>query len=367
MEEDIIEFIKINKHLGTEWTLTEWREQLLETISHVYHKKEYHPMVIDQLLCYHIPRLNNRRFTFKLNRDTDKKQLQKLLNIPKNNAQNSIEWHVKRHNHINASEASEVLGTSYKGILNKKVKPFVFKQSSGVAAQLGHRYEPISILVYETMYNKKIYQFESIEHPIYTFLAASPDGIDEDGIMKEIKNPSKREIIGVPKPEYWVQTQLQLECCNLNALDFIECSIKEYDCIEYYIDDNTTQYKGCIIEYWDKNEKCNRYYSKLNENINEIDKWKSNVLHNINSVTDETEPYINIVYWKLEKFSSFRVYRDREWFMSVLPKFTNFWTEVLLYRNLGIPQNMTIHKRVIKQNDKDNPENIKCLIEDDDY
>jgi putative phage-type endonuclease len=367
MEDDIKEFINTNKKLGANWTLTEWRDQLLETISHVYHKKDYHPLVIDQILCYNIPKLNNGRFIFKLNRDRDKKQLQKLLNIPKNSAQNSIEWHLKRHNHINASEASEVLGLSYKGILNKKVKPFISKQCSGLAAQLGHRYEPISVLIYESHHNKKVYQFESIEHPVYTFLAASPDGIDEDGIMKEIKNPSKREIIGVPKPEYWVQTQLQLECCDLNALDFIECSIKEYDCIEDYNDDIETKYKGCILEYWDNNEKCHRFYSNLNERIDEINTWKTYVvekIHNDNSVND---PYINIVYWKLEKFSNFRVYRDREWFISVLPKFTHFWTEVLLYRNLGIPENMIIKKRIIKENEKSNEENVKCLIPDDDY
>jgi len=217
------------------------------------------------------------------------------------------------------------------------------------------------------MYNKSIYDFESIEHPVYTFLAASPDGIDEDGIMKEIKNPSKREIIGVPKPEYWVQTQLQLECCDLNALDFIECSIKEYDCIEDYMDDKNTQYKGCIIEYWDNNEKCNRFYSQLNQTISLIETWKSKVLKDINNVTTELDPYINIVYWKLEKYSSFRVYRDREWFISVLPKFTHFWTEVLLYRNLGIPENMKITKKIMKQNEKDIEQNNKCLIEDDDY
>ena len=369
MEDDIIEFIKTNKSQGTNWTLNEWKEQLFEMISHVYHKKDYHPLVIDQILCYNLPKLNNGRFIFKLDRDRDKKQLKKLLNLPKNSAQNSIEWHLKRHNHINASEASEVLAVSYKGILNKKVNPFVSKQSSGLAAQLGHRYEPISVMVYESMYNKKIYQFESIEHSVYTFLAASPDGIDEDGIMKEIKNPSKREIIGVPKPEYWVQTQLQLECCDLNGLDFIECSIKEYNCIEDYNDDLKTQYKGCILEYWDKYEKCTRFYGKLNQQINEIENWKNKMINEIYNSYDDIQPYINIVYWKLEKYSNFRVYRDKMWFNSVLPKFTYFWTEVLLYRNLGIPENMIVKKRNLKNNEKLTDENVKCLIEDkdDDY
>ena len=366
MEKDIIDFIDSNRELGKTWTLDIWREQILECLSHVYQKKDYHPLIIDQILCYHIPSLNRGRFIFRCNKNNDKKQLQKLLNLPRSSAQNTIEWHLKRHNHINASEASEVLATSYKGILNKKVSPFIQRQTTGLAAELGHRYEPISLLIYEYIHHKKIYEFESIEHSKYSFLAASPDGIDEDGIMKEIKNPSIREIIGVPKPEYWVQTQLQLECCNLNALDFIECSIKEYECIEYYIDDSKSDFKGCIIEYWDSHEKCHRFYSSLNISIDEINKWKSEKLKEIKTDTGIDELYINIVYWRLEKYSLFRVYRDRLWFKSILPRFQQFWNEVMLYRNIGIPENMITKKRAVKE-DMNTNEPVKCLINDEDY
>jgi hypothetical protein len=105
--------------------------------------------------------------------------------------------------------------------------------------------EPLFYLELKT--NKKIHDFESIEHPVHTFLAASPDGIDDDGIMKEIKNPRVREIIGVPKPEYWVQTQIQMACCDLNACDFIESYITEYACKEYYGEDYTEKLKEGLL------------------------------------------------------------------------------------------------------------------------
>ena len=367
MEADVIDFINSNREIGKKWTLDQWRDQVLDVISQVYQKKDYHTMVIDQILCYNIKRLNKGRFIFKCNSNRDKNKLDKLLNLPKGTAQKTLEWHQKRHNHINASEANEVLSSSYKSILNKKVSPFTYRQITGLAAELGHRYEPISIQINELKTGKKIYEFESIEHSTYTFLAASPDGIDEDGIMKEIKNPSVREIIGIPKPEYWVQTQLQMECCDFNACDFIECSIKEYECIEYYRDDIDTKYKGCILEYWDEKKKCHRYYSNMNISINEINLWKSAKINEIKKQADIDEIYINEVYWKLEKYSCFRVFRDRQWFKSVLPKFQQFWQEVEKYRIIGIPENMMTKKKPIKEEittiTKHEP--VKCLIDDD--
>jgi hypothetical protein len=366
MENDIIELIRTNNELGEKWSLEDWQSFILDAIQHVYQKKDFHPMVIDQILCKNIPRLNKGRYIFDCSLKRDRTQLEKLKQIPKGNAQNSLFWHLKRHNHINASEASEVLGNSYKSILKKKVMPYVHRSSGGLASELGHRYEPISVLINELKTNKKIHDFESIEHPVHTFLAASPDGIDDDGIMKEIKNPRVREIIGVPKPEYWVQTQIQMACCDLNACDFIESYITEYACKEYYGEDTTTEYKGCIIEYWDTNEKCHRFYSDPNISLEQIKKWKKPILDEIrqkNITRDDI--IINEVYWKLEKYSCFRVYRDRCWFNSVLPKFKQFWDEVENYRVNGIPDNLVIKKRVIKEENNTNKnEPVKCLIDD---
>ena len=98
----------------------------------------------------------------------------------------------------------------------------------------GQKYEPVSILYYEKIYKTKISDFGLIPHNKYSFLAASPDGINTDknnylfGRMLEIKNVVSREISGIPKSEYWIQMQLQMEVCELNECDFLETKFIEY-------------------------------------------------------------------------------------------------------------------------------------------
>ena len=45
--------------------------------------------------------------------------------------------------------------------------------------------------------------------------------------MLEIKNIVNREINGIPKKEYWIQMQLQMEVCDLGECDFLETRFKE--------------------------------------------------------------------------------------------------------------------------------------------
>ena len=97
----------------------------------------------------------------------------------------------------------------------------------------GVKYEPVTILIYEDMYKTKVEEFGCIQHPEYNFIGASPDGINIDetnnkfGKMLEIKNIVNREITGIPKTEYWIQTQIQMETCDLNECDFLETRFSE--------------------------------------------------------------------------------------------------------------------------------------------
>ena len=103
----------------------------------------------------------------------------------------------------------------------------------------GQKYEPLSVMIYEDLYNTKIQDFGCIKHSVYSFLGASPDGINVDmsnmekyGKMLEIKNIVNREITGIPKKEYAVQMQLQMEVCDLDECDFLETKFKESDSLE---------------------------------------------------------------------------------------------------------------------------------------
>ena len=123
----------------------------------------------------------------------------------------------------------------------------------------GQKYEPISIEFYKKLYNTEITDFGCIKHPQYPFIGASPDGINTDptnlryGRMLEIKNIVNREINGIPKTEYWIQMQLQMETCDLNECDFLETKFVEYESYNDFIQDgnfthtNDGKSKGIMI------------------------------------------------------------------------------------------------------------------------
>ena len=118
MDNDIIEIIYNFRDQSKEekWDLNEYSKYVIDTLLHVYSKSDFHPKVIEQIICTVIPTYNtNNRFDLKITRsihNNNIRELTRLLNIPKNSAQKSIEWKLKRHDHINASEANSVLGGS---------------------------------------------------------------------------------------------------------------------------------------------------------------------------------------------------------------------------------------------------------------
>ena len=67
------------------------------------------------------------------------------------------------------------------------------------------------------------------------------------GLVIEIKNIFNREITGIPKLEYWVQTQIQMETCDLDKCDFVETRFKEFETEEEFYQDTTSEYKGVIL------------------------------------------------------------------------------------------------------------------------
>ena len=120
----------------------------------------------------------------------------------------------------------------------------------------GQKYEPVSIALYEHMYNAKVEDFGCIQHPEISCIGASPDGIvtdvnsDRYGRMLEIKNIVNRDIDGVASKAYWVQMQIQMETCDLDECDFLETRFKEYENEEaFYAPDNKHEHRGVILYF----------------------------------------------------------------------------------------------------------------------
>jgi hypothetical protein len=207
----------------------------------------------------------------------------------------------------------------------------------------GQKYEPLSVLLYEYLYGTKIEDFGCIPHinPKYSFLGASPDGIvvnsdsDRFGRMLEIKNIVNREITGIPKKEYWIQMQLQMEVWNLNECDFLETKFVEYETYADYYNDITIENdrKG-IIMYFSNKEGIPLYIYKPIEmkNEEEIEQWEEQIRKQYES---PSQIWIKNIYWKLEQLSCVLVLRNPVWFQQNIGEIERIWNIILEERKTG--------------------------------
>ena len=255
--------------------------------------------------------------------------------------QKSPEWYVFRHEHITASNAWKALSSQanknqliYEKCLpmnTEKFKPTLNENS----LTWGHKYEPLSNIMYELKMNTKVKEFGCIEHPIYKFLAASPDGIvvgeNNYGRMLEIKNVVSRVIDGCPKKEYYIQMQLQMEVCNLDECDFVETKFIEYDGFQQFVEDETID-KG-VISVFVKDNKFIYEYMPFGSNT-DIDKWTENMIEKYKCDEYHGEWFKNI-YWKLEIFSCVLVKRNKEWFNAAINHLDELWKIVCEERQTG--------------------------------
>ena len=231
----------------------------------------------------------------------------------------------------------------------------------------GQKYEPISIMWYEYFYKTKISDFGCIKHKNIDFLAASPDGINTCqksklyGRMLEIKNIVNREINGIPKKEYWIQMQVQMECCELDECDFLETKFIEYENVdEFNLDGDFNlskekNYKGIIMYFISNNlplyEYC-PFFCKKEEFI----KWEDDIMKKHKNLT-----WIKNIYWKLDKISCVLVERNKQWFNNAKPIIDNLWKTIKYERENGYEHRLPKKKKIIVKNYETDNIN-KCLI-----
>jgi len=341
------------------------------------------------------------------------KQYKAVESVPQPE-QKSAAWYAMRDLFITASAGAQAIGES------KYEKPIeLLKLKIGIGKPFGEnfnvhhgkKFEKIAILIYESIYNVKIGEFGLVPHmgspqlaqPVVPFLGASPDGIctcttldgkfsPMVGRMLEIKCVTSRQINttgdedGVITPHYyWVQVQLQLECCNLEFCDFWQCKladgvIKKYKVGEEWtarsipwtkeqwidiLDDEenvTTHtegqgqtievnplYKyGCLIELIpikkDDLPPSHRiewygkyiYPTELATTREEKIAWGEYMRVHWKEIYPELSTeykFARVLYWNLSKSHCLLIKRNREWFKEKYPKFKEFWDQVLLYKN----------------------------------
>ena len=228
-----------------------------DNIDEIYHKvgcqkrSFIHDHVIDEI---------NQSTKEKLERYQS--QINYLMNVPQPE-QRTPEWYEFRYNHITGSNAWKIFSTdsARRQLYYEKLVPQDVKSSGGYSSNnlsdnpmnWGHKYEPLTTQFYEYYNDVKVGEFGCIPHKDIPFLAASPDGIVIEGPligrMLEIKNVVSREITGIPKMDYYVQMQIQMEVCDLDECDFVETKFTEFDSYQDFMDDEEFVKKGNSLLY----------------------------------------------------------------------------------------------------------------------
>jgi len=224
-------------------------------------------------------------------------------------------------------------------------------------------------MIYEKHTKRKVTEFGLIQHPQLSIFGASPDGITDDGRMLEIKCPYSRKLTGEPLHHYWIQTQIQLEVCNLSKCDFFECTLKEYNDFDEWIEMQKQPFKerGVMVGYL-TNDPDNRkfLYCPLDLSIKDMLKWVNN--HTVDYELNKDEKYIKydfkVYWWLLKEVSLNTIQRDKEWFNAQYPKFKDTWQKVLQSRKNGCDDLLKSKKRTITIDFQQ--KNEKCLMDDSD-
>ena len=293
-------------------------------------------------------------------------KLETLQLIPQP-AQRTEEWYIFRHNLLTASAIWKVFSTqaSQNQLIYEKCKPYTNFKLPPLDSPLhwGQKYEPVSAELYKKLYNTNITDFGCIKHSQYPCIGASPDGINTDitnprfGRMLEIKNIVNRVINGIPKVEYWIQMQVQMETCDLNECDFLETKFVEYENEEQFLADGSFTYstdnklKG-IMQLFSNNGNLHYEYAPLYISETKYKQWEEQIMNK--HVNDE---WIQTNYWKLEKYSNILVLRNKLWFQAALPKITELWNIIITERITGY-EHRAPKKRKSITDDMTN----KCLI-----
>ena len=260
--------------------------------------------------------------------------------------QKSKEWYEMRSNMLTASDWGTVLGENHYSNSNEVLKKKCGDDNfvTNAAMMWGNKYEEVAVLIYKHRNNVEVLDFGCLRHPSIPFLGASPDGITPHGIMLEIKCPTSRKITGIPPRYYWCQVQGQLEVCELDRCDFLECALKEYNSEMDYLNDNfENNYKlnkfgnekGVVVEFFRKSDKTFYFdYSPVCIIAEELTNWKNEIIEKHTSNTNIM--FSSFSYWYLEEVSCIPIYRNQEWFNEAKIILGEFWNKVLKYRELGL-------------------------------
>jgi putative phage-type endonuclease len=399
-DDDMLEFtnslyLEMDEYLKTEmirFSNPKFMEQMTEYITHIFHHLLFDANLCDDedydeiydyvedlvevyLDMYEIPpRSSFNSSNEPCNLIEIAQQIDKLKNMYQPR-QKTLEWYKYRYDLITASNIWKVFGTESQknSLIYEKCKPFnhfkseyVMNMNVDSSMHWGVKYEPVTIMIYEKIFQTKVADFGCIKHNVYDCIGASPDGINIDqtsdryGRMLEIKNIFNREITGIPKEEYWIQMQVQMETCDLNECDFMETRFKEYESDAEFYQDEAHEHRGIILYFIQKTVlTTNDIFESINTISNEpmyvymplnIPLDYDSVTNWINTVKEErrdTSVLFKTMYWYLDEYSCVFVKRNKLWFQSAIDEIKSTW-EIICKERVDGYEHRNVKKRRVE-------------------
>jgi putative phage-type endonuclease len=335
---------------------------------------------IDELLLQHIkvaqPFYSDSQLLFL------KDKLSFLEKLPQPE-QRTPEWYEFRNNRLTASDLYYITSQNKSKIIDivKKKCGVESNYSPGAAILHGVKFESVATRIYELREKVIITEFGCLPHLTIPFFGASPDGIcsyesenkNYVGRMLEIKCPKSRPITGIIPPVYFGQVQGQLEVCDLEYCDFLECQLREYSSKnDFFADTHHENYllrengneKGVIVEVYDLNDKKTKYHYTYDNfrTVEDFNLWEESIIDTI--LEDSNLEYNKTTFWKMEIYNVVLVKRNKEWFTNNYSKIADFWDNVLESR-LNKTYEIDISKSKSKSKSKSIPFVKKYNVEDD--
>ena len=296
-------------------------------------------------------------------------ELKVLLQLPLMK-QRTTEWFEARKTRLTASDLYDaVKGGNVSIRLAKKKANIVIDNinyNAIPALKWGTMFEPMATRCYsQRMNNINIHDFGLICDMDNKHFGASPDGINDFGIMLEIKCPYSRKIMdGVIPDKYRMQIQGQLAVCKLKECDYIECIFKSIENEEDYLELDNTIKHGVIAEFYNSKGEYVYYYSEPNQTpkecLEEITNNRNNYINEYSSAANGANvslKFSKYTYWKLDEMIVQRViFNANEW-VNIIPKINAFWETVEEYKMLPIEIGIKKYKFVDDNDDNDNDNN----------
>jgi putative phage-type endonuclease len=255
--------------------------------------------------------------------------VERLLTITKNAPlQRSEEWIKQRDRYITATGVSAILGQnkyqSKEAYIRERLAKVKFTGNMYTAH--GVKYEPVAAQLYQKRNGGELIELGLIEHPKYSFLAASPDRlvIGEKGDLHliEIKCPYSRKPNNLVPAEYYPQIQLQLGCCELTNAVYVDTKITEKPYERIDSDSRTWGLtKGIILRSMNKPEKV--LYPPLCDSKEDYLTWIRN-----NSEKESKKEKWEIICWVVDMISEIPVSYEHELFESWIPELKDAWKEI---------------------------------------